>query len=202
MEQRTNTSLSSTSLSLLDRIRCHQAEAWSRFVDLYGPLVYRWARQSQLQSSDAADVVQEVFRSVAANLENFRRDRPGDSFRVWLRTVTKNKVRDHFRQCSSQPVGVGGPDGDQSLEQSQMPQADIEDSQETIAASTQLVHRVLEMVQCEFTHKTWRAFWRVVVDEQKPSQVADELQMTIGAVYMAKSRVIRRLHDELDGLLD
>jgi len=201
MEER-STSVSSTSLSLLDGIRCHQAEAWSRFVDLYGPLVYRWARQSQLQSSDAADVVQEVFCSVAANIEKFRRDRPGDSFRAWLRTVTKNKVRDHFRQCLSQPVGAGGPDGDKSLDQSQEPQVDIDDHQEAITASTQLVHRALAMVQCEFTHPTWRAFWRVVVDEQRPSQVADELQMTLGAVYMAKSRVIRRVRDELDGLLD
>src|SRR5262245_56116892 len=93
----------STSASLIARIRQHDPVAWQIVARSYGPLVYGWARQAGLQSSDAADVMQETFRSVAAGIDAFRRKSSGDSFRGWLWTITRNKIRDHFRSLAQRP---------------------------------------------------------------------------------------------------
>src|SRR5262245_12114895 len=85
-----------TSLTLLERVRAADPEAWRRLVELYGPVVQRWCRRAGLQESDTADVMQEVFRSVAVRVSQFRREQARDSFRAWLWTITRNKVRDHF----------------------------------------------------------------------------------------------------------
>ncbi|HUY31871.1 MAG TPA: sigma-70 family RNA polymerase sigma factor [Pirellulales bacterium] len=85
-----------TSTSLLERVKTHDALAWRRLLALYGPLVYHWARQKRLQDQDASDIVQEVFRNVATHIGSFRRDREGDSFRGWLWTITRNKIRDQI----------------------------------------------------------------------------------------------------------
>jgi hypothetical protein len=108
---------SSISTSLLDRVKARQPAAWECLVDLYAPEVYRWCRQSGLQGEDTADVVQEVFTAVAAHVEQFRRERPGDSFRGWLWTITRNKIRDHFRHRQGQPQAAGGTDAQQQLGQ-------------------------------------------------------------------------------------
>jgi RNA polymerase sigma-70 factor (ECF subfamily) len=100
-------SSSSTSTSLLRPVKARDPDAWQRLVNLYGPLVYRWAREAQLQDSDATDVTQEVFQAVCEAIERFRHDRPNDSFRGWLWTITKNKVRDHFRERADQAAARG-----------------------------------------------------------------------------------------------
>src|SRR5437016_9503517 len=87
-----------TSPSLLLRVQADDQAAWTRLVDLYAPLVYHWCRRAQLGPEDTADIFQETFRSVAKNIHDFRRDRAGDTFRGWLRTITQNKIRDHFRR--------------------------------------------------------------------------------------------------------
>ena len=87
--------LSVTSPTLLASVKAEDRAGWTRLVSLYGPLVYRWCRCAGLQPADAADLGQEVFCAVARNISNFRRDRPGDSFRAWLHTITLNKIRDH-----------------------------------------------------------------------------------------------------------
>src|SRR5947209_20383601 len=99
---------SGTSRSLLGRVQADEPEAWERFVGLYAPLVFHWCRGRGLQGSDAADVFQEVFRAVAAHVARFRKDRPGDTFRGWLRRITQNKLRDHFRKRSREVLAVGG----------------------------------------------------------------------------------------------
>src|SRR5262245_4007027 len=86
--------MGSTASTLLRKVRGQTPGAWERLFDLYSPLVYHWARQAGLQEADAADVVQEVFRSVVLHLPGFRRERPGDSFRGWLWTITQNKLHD------------------------------------------------------------------------------------------------------------
>ena len=83
----------STAASLLEQARAHDPAAWRRLVALYGPLVYSWARRWGLPAEDAADVVQEVFRAVVAHLGQYRRDRPGDTFRGWLWTISPRAQR-------------------------------------------------------------------------------------------------------------
>jgi RNA polymerase sigma-70 factor (ECF subfamily) len=100
----------STSSSLLARVKANDTQAWQRLSDLYGPLVYHWCRRSGLHAEDAADVVQEVFRSVAASIPQFQKECEGDTFRGWLWTVTRNRVRDHVRASRNKPQAAGGTD--------------------------------------------------------------------------------------------
>ncbi len=191
---------SSISSTLLERIKSRRPEAWSRLADLYGPVVYRWCRQAGVARDDAPDLVQEVFAAVAVHINGFRRDRPGDSFAAWLRTVTVNKIRDFFRSRRGRPTALGGTDAQERLLQ-------VPETPEAIEASD--AREVKRLVApsgwnwcAEFEERTWEAFKRATIEGQSPARVAVELGMSIQAVYQAKSRVLRRLRQELDGLLE
>jgi RNA polymerase sigma-70 factor (ECF subfamily) len=150
---------------------------------------------------DAADVFQEVFQSVAAKIATFRKERPGDSFRAWLRVITRNKIYDHYRRVGREPQATGGTEA--NLRLAQLPVAEADDSDEAERrAHQQLMHRALDLIRCEFAPRTWQAFWRVTVDGQRPVDVAQELDMQPGTVRVAKSRVLSRLRNELGELLD
>ncbi len=189
---------SSISSTLLDQLRSRRPEAWQRLVRLYGPVTYRWCRRSNLNAADAADVVQEVLSAVMIHLPDFRRDRPEDSFGGWLATITRNKIREHYRRQHGKAEARGG-----STAQRQM--ADIpqppEPSEESIRPDAQtaacLSRRVLEMIQAEFEARTWDAFWRVSIDGQSPADVASDLGMSVAAIYKAKSRVLGRFREVL-----
>lgn len=183
----------STSLTLLDRIRKDDPRAWHRLVQLYAPLIFRWCRRWQIRSEDAADVSQEVFRTVAAKIAAFRRDRPGDRFRAWLWTITRNKIGDHFRRQERQPAALGGSDAQQRF--LQIPEQLSEDDSSTDARS--LVHRALDLIRPHFEERTWQAFWRAAVQGHSPKEIAGDLGVTPDAVRVAKSRVLRRLREEL-----
>lgn len=189
---------SSTSYSLLQRACGHDPCAWQRISDLYVPLVYGWARKSGLQDNDAVDVVQEVFQSVATRLPSFRHDRVGDSFRGWLYTITRNKIRDHFRDAADRPGAAGGTAANAQLHE--FPAESNEDDVSRLTAD--LAYRAAELMKVDFEARTWQVFWRVVVDQVRPADVAGEFDMSVAAVYQAKSRVLRHLRHELDGLLD
>ena len=192
---------SSISSTLLERVQAERPEAWERLVDLYGPAVYRWCRLSGVGTEDAADVVQEVFRAVARSVGSFRRRGPGDSFCAWLGTITRNKIHDHFRRRRGRPEARGGTDAQQQLlEVPNPPEPPSADDQ--YEADGLLSHRALDLVRAEFENRTWEAFRRTAVDGQSPAHVAEDLGMTVLAVYKAKSRVLRRLRQELGDLLD
>lgn len=186
--------------SLLTRARARDAAAWHQLVDLYGPLVCAWCRQARLPAEDVADVVQEVFRAVAQSLSTFHKSRPGDTFRGWLRVITRNKVRDHFRKERGQPRAAGGSSAQRHL--TELPDL-LSDGDEPCSpgADGGLLHRALELVRAEFEVLTWQAFWRTAVDGQAPVDVAAALGLTVNAVYKARSRVLRRLREELGELL-
>ena len=191
--------LSKTSSSLLDRARAHDQAAWDRLVGLYGPLVYRWCRAAGLQAADAADVGQEVFRAVARGLAGFRHEREGDTFRGWLRTITRNHLRNHFLRRPA--GGAGGEAGQRWLEQLPAPD-DAEPSADALAAETRLLFRqAVELIRGEFAEDTWRAFWQVVAEGRRPGAVAADLGVSVNTVYLAKSRVLRRLRAEFADLL-
>jgi RNA polymerase sigma-70 factor (ECF subfamily) len=97
-----------TSASLIDGMREDDGAAWDRMVALYAPLVARWCRSQRLSEADAADVFQEVFQAVAAHIGRFHQSRRGDTFRGWLRTITRNKIHDLYRRRRREPQGVGG----------------------------------------------------------------------------------------------
>jgi RNA polymerase sigma-70 factor (ECF subfamily) len=189
-----------TSPSLLARAQDNQPAAWEKLVDLYAPLVYHWCRRCDLSPEDTADVFQEVFRSVAAHLGGFRRDRAGDTFRGWLRTITRNKIRDHFRRRQEQPQAAGGTDA--QLRILAVPEPLAEDDPSEADLVHQQVRRSLEELRGEFEQRTWQAFWQVQMEGRSTEDVAAELGMTAAAVRKAKYRVLRRLREALGDLLD
>ena len=188
--------MDSTSVNLLRRLREPKAEAaWERFVDLYAPLIFYWARQKGLNSTDAADLVQDVLTTLVVKLRDFEYD-ADRRFRGWLRTITVNRANDLYRRNSVRPeVGL-----DAVLQRMTI----IDDSELFVQSEyrSMVVHRAFELLRSEFRDSTWQACWMQVVDGLKSSDVATQLNLPINAVYLAKSRVLARLREELEGLLD
>jgi RNA polymerase sigma-70 factor (ECF subfamily) len=181
-----------TSQSLLERLRQPtDTEAWNRFVELYTPLLFYWARRVGLSPEDAADLVQEVFTVLLRKLPEFRYDRAG-SFRSWLRTVTLNKWRERKRRACIQS-GVSVPEND--AEQADPHDDDFWEQQ----YRKELAARALEMMKAHFEESTWQACLQTVVHGRPAAEVGQELGLTTNAVYLARSRVLKRLREELDG---
>jgi RNA polymerase sigma-70 factor (ECF subfamily) len=189
-----------TSFSLLDRAAGHDPDAWARLVKLYTPLVYYWCRRGGVQGEDVHDVVQEVFHALSTHLGQFQRDRPGVTFRGWLRGIAHHKILDHFRRCQRQPLAEGGSDAFRRFQEEPDPLADTDDADAADELSG-LYHRALELVRSEFELRSWQAFWRSAVEEQAVADVAADLGMTETAVRKAKSRVLRRLKEEVGDLI-
>jgi RNA polymerase sigma-70 factor (ECF subfamily) len=190
----------STSRSLLERLKADDAAAWDRMVTLYSPLVWRWCRRWGLREQEIADVVQEVYQAVAMHIASFRKERASDTFRGWLRTIARNKVNDLFRRQVSEPEGGGGTEAQAwfaALPEPPPPEggSSSEDSSEGL-----LLGRALDLIRNEFEDRTWKAFWTTAVDGRSPAEVAGELNMSAGAIRVAKSRVLRRLRQELGDL--
>lgn len=195
----THAGSSSSSASLVERLKAHDPDAWRRFTVIYGPLVLGWSRRAGLQQSDAADVVQDTFQAVAMRVGEFRRDRLDDSFRGWLWTIARSKLHDHFRRLGRHPEATGGNTAHQQLQAlPERPPVDPESHRETAAVT----RRALAIIQSDFQETTWLAFWRTAIDDQRATDVASELGLSVAAVYMAKSRVLARLRQELDEALE
>jgi RNA polymerase sigma-70 factor (ECF subfamily) len=187
----------STSRSLIAHLQAEDPAAWDRLVLLYGPLVFGWCRRMELPEQDTADVVQDVFQAVALHLASFHRDRPADTFRGWLRTITKNKVRDHYRKSRHEPQAAGGSEARAWWSAVPDPVNRAKEFDEMDPEAQGLFRRALQLIQREFGERTWQAFWRIAVEQRPPQDVAKELGMSPGAVRVAKCRVLHRLRQEL-----
>lgn len=161
---------------------------------LYGPLVFSWCRRSEIPAHDSADVVQEVFQAVHRGIAGFRYARPSDTFRGWLRTIARNKIHDYFRKRAGEPLATGGTEAQQWLAGVV---ADEETEELPLKPPSELVHRGLELIRCEFEDCTWQAFLLTTVERLSASEAAQRLGTTSGAVRQAKYRVLRRLRQEL-----
>jgi RNA polymerase sigma-70 factor, ECF subfamily len=191
-----------TSLSLLERARAQEPDAWQRLLELYGPLVIHWCGRSGLRGEDARDVTQDVFRAVAAHLGQFRRLRAGDTFRGWLWTITKNKLRDHFRREKVRPETIGGSEAQRFFAERPDPELDGDPPNDSASVTEErsVCHRALAQIRDEFEERTWQAFWRATVDGHDTTDIATDLNMTANAVRKAKSRVLHRLREVLGDL--
>jgi RNA polymerase sigma-70 factor, ECF subfamily len=191
----------STSRSLLAHAQHDDASAWTRLVSLYAPLVAAWCRRWGVAEQDVLDLLQEVFAAVSKNLTHFRKEQPEDTFRGWLLTIARNKVRDHYRRRTGQPAAVGGTEASLRMAQVFDPQSEpaMADANEE-AAFSDVIRRALEAIRGEFHEHTWQAFWGVAVEGRAAADVAKDLAMQPGAVRVAKSRVLLRLRRELGDL--
>jgi RNA polymerase sigma-70 factor (ECF subfamily) len=191
----------STSLTLLQRLRDNEPEAWRTMVQLYKPLIFHWCARGGVRGADAEDVVQEVFREAVPSLGRFRREREGDSFRAWLRGITRNMVLQHFRRANRQPQARGGTDAFvqlQEVAEGETPASDEEDPPSELEA---LRRRALELVRGQVEERTWQAFWLTAMEERSSMEVAASLGVSATAVRTAKSRVLRRLKDQFSELI-
>lgn len=189
----------STSKSLLQRVRRLEAAAWERLCALYGPIVYGWCRRAGLQDTDALDAVQEVFRSVFQHIEQFQAGQGGGRFRGWLGAIAANCIRLHYRQAQARPR-VSNRDLAELPANLDGPPSS-EDAPEGEAIRQAVIRRALELVRTDFTEQTWLIFVRTTLQEQSCQDVAIELGLSANAVRQARFRVLRRLRQELDGLI-
>lgn len=193
----------STSRSLLADARRAMPAAWERLVRLYAPLVASWCRRWGVSEQDLVDVLQDVFLSVSGHLDQFRKQRPADTFRGWLFTITRNKVRDLQRRNMAEAAATGGSEAAFRMQQVLDPHAEGEWTDVTDnVVMDHLLKSALEQIRPEFHERTWQAFWGVVVEGRAAADVGADLDMKPGAVRVAKSRVLLRLRHELGDLPD
>ncbi len=181
-----------TRLSLLVRIRdVRDEEAWAEFVEIYAPLVYRLARKDGLQDADAADVTQDVLRAVVGAAGQFVYDPGRGTFRGWLFTVARNRLR---RFAAERRRRAAGGSAGEVLDAQPAPEEQAHWEREY---EQRLFEWAAAKVRDRFREATWEAFWRTAVQGQEPAAVAKALGVSVGAVYIAKNRVLARIKQEV-----
>jgi RNA polymerase sigma-70 factor (ECF subfamily) len=188
-----------TRASLLVQLRDGaNRSAWQEFLKLYGPVVYGFARNRGLQDADAADLMQEVLRSVSNAIGRLDYDRSQGTFRGWLFTIARNKVFNFLSARRIRPQGSGDTATHRLLE-SHPETSDGADDWE-LEYQRRLAALAMEQVKHEFQQSTWQAFRLTAVEGQAAADVARQVGLSPGAVYVAKSRVLARLKEEVDTL--
>lgn len=184
----------STSPTLLNQARRGDREAWSRLVQIYGPLVYRWARRLGLQSADASDAMQETLASVSKDLRKFDSMTASGKFRGWLWTITRRRIADLQRR--RQDIALLGSSARQiEVGDSDRPPTDADSDDAGVLQRAVLSYRD------RYDIKTWKAFWMTVVEGRNCGDVAKDLGVSKWAVYKARSRILTRLRAELGDFL-
>jgi RNA polymerase sigma-70 factor (ECF subfamily) len=181
---------------LLRRVQQNDALAWHDFVNLYGPLIFAWTRRGELSPSDAADVTQEVLLSIHRAIDKFDHADGRGTLRGWIWTILRNKINDLHRHRPP-AAGVGGTNMLRELQllPEQLPDetSDAHENQQVGG----LFQRAVAAIQAEFEPRTWQAFWLAVVEGQSTDEIAARLGMSANNVRQARSRVLRRLRDQL-----
>lgn len=183
-----------TRLTLLLKIRdCEDLDAWQQFVDIYAPVLNHYAVRRGLQAQDAADVVQDVLRKVLQTIGGFEYDATKGKFRGWLHTVARNQIINHQKQ-NQRHRGTGDSGVQQLLNNHVGDHPDTNDGwDETF--QQQILKVAMQRAEAEFSETYWQAFYRTSIEQILPAAVAEQLQMKVGAVYVAKSRVVARLRE-------
>ncbi len=190
-----------TSLSLLERLAGRPTnDDWRRLLDLYQPLLRDWMTRAGVSSADIDDLIQEVLLVVFREVGGFERRGQG-AFRSWLRTILTHRVRNYFRARQYRPVATGDSDFLRALDDLESPDSALSrqwdrEHDEHVAGS------LLRRVQGDFAPATWQAFRRHVLEGAAAAEVATALGLSLNSVLLAKSRVLKRLRQELAGLVE
>ncbi len=190
-----------TRATLLVRLRDgSDTEAWSGFVRDYGPMLYRFVRSRGLQDADAADLVQDVLRSVGQAIGRMEYDREKGGFRAWLFTITRNKLYTFFEKRKR--LGPTGNDTAQFelLNQTAAPASEL-DQQWELEHQRQLMALAIQNVRPQLEEKTWAAFELTAIRDLSATEAGKQLDMKPGTVYVARSRVTAKLRSEVESLL-
>ncbi len=184
-----------TRASLLIRLRDPQdQEAWRQFIEVYSALIYGFARQRGLQDADAADLMQEVLRSVSGAMGRLNYDPGRGSFRGWLYTITRNKLNTFLSRQKRQVLGTGESGMQERLAEEAVPGEDALWDQEY---ERRLFEWAAERVRNTSGQSVWQAFWQTAVEGKSPKDVARGLGMSVGAVYVAKSRTLAQVREQI-----
>jgi RNA polymerase sigma-70 factor, ECF subfamily len=191
--------MASTSQSLLDSLRVGpQSLAWQRWHAIYEPLIHAWMSKHRFIPTDRDDVTQNVMIVVVQKLNRFEHNGQKGAFRKWLKSITINCLRDYWKKLDKHPQQAAVQ---QSLDEWAADQSTMSQNWEE-EHDRHVVQKLLALLEPEFTTETWQAFQKVVVQGRTAEQVAKELSITKNAVYIAKSRVLTRLRQEAQGLVD
>jgi RNA polymerase sigma-70 factor (ECF subfamily) len=191
-----------TSHSLLELARdFSDAAAWRRLTEIYVPLIRRWLRPYLLQPADADDVVQQVLSALSRELPKFEPRPQAGAFRSWLRTITVHRLRAYWQARDRRPSAIGGEDALTALQE-------LEDANSRLSRAwdeehdRHVVRELLASIRNEFTETRWRAFEATALEGRPVAEVASDLGLSQNAVLLAKSRVLKRLRQEGQGLVD
>jgi RNA polymerase sigma-70 factor (ECF subfamily) len=193
-----NCAVDETRQSLLLRAQGGEQAAWKDLAELYRPLLHSWLRRQGAPASDLDDLTQEVLLSVVRSLPSFSHSGQAGAFRSWLRAIACNRASDYWKARRREPAST-----DPAAALAQVEDPDSELSRQWEREHDQYVLRcLLELVEQEFEPTTLRAFRRLALEGASGAEVAAELGLSVGAIYVAKSRVLRRIHELAEGLID
>jgi RNA polymerase sigma factor (sigma-70 family) len=186
-----------THASLLARLGdARDGDAWERFVDLYAPPVYAFARRQGLQDADAADLTQDVLRSVSGAFRRGAFDARLGSFRSWLFTVVRNRLRDVMTSPKRRERGTGDTGALGEVPSAASDPADLWEQE----CQRQLFAWAAEQVRPRFQPASWQAFWRTAVEGARGADAAKELGLSVAAVYLAKGRVMAAIKEQIQAV--
>src|SRR5205085_2808397 len=157
-------------------------------------------RNRGLQDAEAADLMQEVLRSVARNAVKLEYDPARGTFRGWLYTITRNNIYNILTAGNNKAKAVGDSASQERLENTPDRNGDDADREWEIEYQRRLSAQAMDRVKREFQPNTWKAFWGTAVEDRGADEVGKDLKMSVAAVYVAKSRVIARLREEVQVL--
>jgi RNA polymerase sigma-70 factor, ECF subfamily len=193
--------MNETRQSLLLRAQTGETDAWKDLTDLYRPLILAWLARQGVPAWDLEDLCQDVLLSVVKNLPGFQHSGQRGAFRAWLRTIVCSRTVDYWRAIDARPQASGGSGATAALQQIADPDSEL-NRQWDHEHDRYVLHCLLDLIEQEFEPITLRAFRRLALDGASGAQAADELGLSVAAVYVAKSRVLARIRQEAEGLID
>jgi RNA polymerase sigma-70 factor (ECF subfamily) len=193
--------MNETRQSLLLRAQTGQEKAWKDLTTLYRPLILSWLNRQGVPPRDLEDLSQDILLRVVKHLPAFEHSGHRGAFRSWLRTIVCSRTTDYWRALDAGTQASGGSGAAAALQLIEDPDSDL-NRQWDKDHDSYVLDCLLDLVQAEFEPATLQAFRRLALDGAAGAAVADELGMSVAAVYGAKSRVLARIRQEAEGLID
>lgn len=193
--------MNETRQSLLFRAQAGETDAWNDLTELYRPLIRGWLKRQGVQAHDVEDLSQEVLLTVVKHLPDFQHSGRRGAFRSWMRTILWSRTADYFRAIDTATQARGGDDAAEVLQKIVDPDDELNrrwDEEHDLY----VVRCLLSLVEEEFEPVTLKAFRRLALDGASGAEVARELGLSVSAVYVAKSRVLARIRQKAEGLID
>jgi RNA polymerase sigma-70 factor (ECF subfamily) len=193
--------MNETRQSLLLRAQTGEENAWKDLTDLYRPLIIGWLNRQGVPARDLEDLSQDILLSVVKHLPTFQHSGRRGAFRSWLRTIVCNRTTDYWRAIDASTQATGGSGATAALQQIADPDSDL-NRQWDEEHDRYVLACLLDLVEQEFEPTTLQAFRRLALDGAPGAEVAQELGLSVAAVYVAKSRVLQRIRQQAEGLID